>query len=149
MLITNHVLAGAVIGALSTSNRSAFTSGLVSHFALDAAPHWGTPDHDRFLTVAVIDGLIGATVMGAIALLAPKEKRSRVRAGMVGAVLPDMDKPSKQFFGTSPFPKPIDAFHARIQIESEHQMCQEVLVGSLLSAVAVGVLRDRMSNRRG
>lgn len=148
MLITNHVLAGAVIGALSASTRSAFASGLVSHFALDAVPHWGTTDHGRFLRVAVVDGLLGASVMGAIAVLAPKEKRSRVRAGMVGAVLPDLDKPSRLFFGTSPFPKPVDTFHARIQVESPHKMGQEVLVGSLLSAAAVGVLREQMSTRR-
>ena len=41
MLITNHVLAGAVVGALSTSKRSAAAAGVASHFVLDAGAALG------------------------------------------------------------------------------------------------------------
>lgn len=149
MLVTNHVLAGAIIGALSPSETSAFTAGVVSHFALDAVPHWGgNVTYRTYLTYAVVDGLLGATVMGAIALGAPKDKRSRVIAGMFGAVGPDLNKPSTLFFGRSPFPKWVDRLHAKVQLESPDKTGQEVLVASVLGAVAAGVLRSRVSTRR-
>src|ERR1700749_2472794 len=44
MLVTNHVLSGAVIGAASRRVLPAFALGVLSHFALDAVPHWGKWD---------------------------------------------------------------------------------------------------------
>ena len=41
MLVTNHVLSGAVIGAAVRRPVPAFALGVASHFALDAVPHWG------------------------------------------------------------------------------------------------------------
>ena len=41
MLVTNHVLSGAAIGAAVRRPVPAFLLGVASHFALDAAPHWG------------------------------------------------------------------------------------------------------------
>ena len=41
MLLTNHVLSGALIGALTRRPLPAFAAGVASHFALDAVPHWG------------------------------------------------------------------------------------------------------------
>ena len=64
MLITNHVLAGALVGLASPGPVSAFGVGVVSHFAMDVVPHWGDPDHEAFLRVAYVDGLVGlATVV--------------------------------------------------------------------------------------
>ena len=45
MLITNHVLSGAVVGLTSPDALSAFRRGFVSHFVLDAVPH--LPDLDK------------------------------------------------------------------------------------------------------
>ena len=36
MLVTNHVLSGALIGAAARTPVRAFTLGVVSHFVLDA-----------------------------------------------------------------------------------------------------------------
>ena len=66
MLVTNHVLSGAVIGAATRRVVPSFALGVLSHFALDAIPHWGNWDgRPTFMEVAVLDGLDGLAVMGA------------------------------------------------------------------------------------
>ena len=136
MLITNHVVAGAVIGSVVPSPSGAFALGVASHFAMDAMPHWGHPDHSMFLKVAVVDGLFGLATMTAIARAAAPERRAAVVAGMLGACLPDADKPSILFFGSSPFPAWVDAVHKRIQNEAHERMPYEAVggvVGSFLT----------------
>lgn len=142
MLVTNHVLAGAVIGA-ATPRRpgSAFALGVLSHFALDAAPHWGKwTGRPTFMEVAVPDGLVGVAVMGAMTALAPRDRRLAVLAGMAGAALPDLDKPSVVFFGCSPFPRAWDLFHMRIQDEAPHRFKYELAAAALFGAAAAGLL---------
>ena len=129
MLVTNHVLAGALLGAASPGPASAFAAGFVSHFAMDVVPHWGADA--IFLQVAVPDGLVGATTMAAL-FRAARGRRLRVAAGMAGAVLPDLDKPSNLFFGFSPFPERFDRFHGRIQTESARRLPQEFVVAAAL-----------------
>src|ERR1700759_3787364 len=90
MLVTNHVLSGAVIGAVTRRPGRAFALGVVSHFALDAVPHWGKwVGRPHFMEVAVPDGLTGLAVMGAMTALAPPESRASVLAGTAGGALPD------------------------------------------------------------
>ncbi len=140
MLVTNHVLSGAVLGHLLPTPVAAFAAGVASHLALDAVPHWGVPRPIReVLHVAVPDGLIGAGTMAVVTAASAPDRRARVLAGMAGAALLDMDKPSLLFFGRSPFPRPVDAFHQRVQHESPRRMPQEVLVG-LAGAVLVAAL---------
>jgi hypothetical protein len=142
MLVTNHVLSGAVIGAASRRRpASAFVLGVLSHFALDAVPHWGKwHDRFRFMQVAVPDGLTGLAVMGAITAIAPRDARPAVFAGMAGAALPDLDKPSIVFFGRSPWPRVVDAFHMRIQDEAPHRLKYEIAAAALFGAAAAGLL---------
>jgi len=140
MLVTNHVLSGAVIGAAVRRPLPAFALGVASHFALDAAPHWGKFGNGRrYLRVAVSDGLAGLAVMAAMTALGPRGRRAAVLAGMAGAALPDLDKPSRLFFGRSPFPLPVDRFHQRIQRESAHGIRTE-LRAALAMVLAVRVL---------
>ena len=136
MLITNHVVAGAVIGTVVPSPTGAFALGVTSHFAMDAMPHWGHPDHSMFLKVAVVDGLFGLATMTAIARAASPECRATVVAGMLGACLPDADKPSLLFLGRSPFPRWFDAFHERIQNEAHERMPYEAVGGVVGSFLA-------------
>ena len=66
MLLTNHVVSGALIGALARRPLPAFAAGVASHFVLDAVPHWGDwGSRRRFLRVAVADGLVSLAVAGA------------------------------------------------------------------------------------
>ncbi len=136
MLITNHVVAGAVVGALAPGPVSAFAVGVASHLAMDALPHWGHPDYDVFLKVAVVDGLVGLATMATLARAASPERRVAVVAGMLGSCFPDADKPCTLFFGGSPFPGWVDEVHKRIQNEARERMPFEA-VGGLVGAVVV------------
>jgi hypothetical protein len=150
VLLTNHVLSGALIGALARRPGSAFAVGVASHFALDAVPHWGDWASTRhFLRVAVPDGLISLATMGAIAALAPAERRAAVVAGMVGATLPDIDKPTKLWFGWSPWPRPVDEFHRRIQPEAARRAHIELLAAGVFAAAALAALRRQRSAPAG
>jgi hypothetical protein len=144
MLVTNHVLSGAVIGAVVKRPSAAFTLGVVSHFALDTVPHWGNwGSHRGFMRVAVPDGLTGLAAIAAFAAVAPAERRLAVLAGMAGAALPDLDKPSVVWFGRSPFPRVVDKFHTSIQHEAKHRAGRELAAAAVLGAAALVLLRKR------
>jgi hypothetical protein len=148
MLVTNHVLTGVVIGAAVRRPAPAFAPGVASHFALDAAPHWGKfGSGRRYLRVAVSDGLAGLAVMGATTALAPRGSRVAVLAGMAGAALPDLDKPSRLFFGRSPFPPAVDRFHTRIQHEESRRAHYEATAAVIFGLVALALLRGRERKR--
>jgi hypothetical protein len=141
VLVTNHVLAGALIGNLAPGPVSAFAVGVASHFAMDALPHWGGYEIRDVLHIAVVDGLVGASILLLVARATPRARRSRVVTGMLGAAFPDTDKPWDLFVGGSPFPAGFDRFHAGIQTESRRRMPQEVLVGSTLGLAVRRVTR--------
>jgi hypothetical protein len=148
MLVTNHVLSGALVGALADDPAAALPLGVASHFALDAAPHWGDWDSkERFLRVAVADGLIGLGVMAGVTALTPRARRASVLAGMVGAALPDLDKPARLFFGRSPFPRRFDAFHSRIQDEAPGRFYSHELRGGAMFAAALAACTLLARNR--
>ena len=117
MLITNHVLQGAVIGALAPGPVSAFVAGVASHYAADSVPHFGVVEYDDFVPIAVVDGLVGLSVMTWLTRRATA-RRGTVLAGMLGACAPDSEKPTKLFFSFSPFPAALDRWHGAIQDES-------------------------------
>ena len=137
MLVTNHVLAGALLGHVAAGPVSALALGVASHFVMDAVPHWGGYELRDVLHIAVADGLVGATLLVLVAGATPRERRTKVVAGILGAALPDSDKPWDLFVGGSPFPRRFDRFHAGIQTESSRRMPQELVVGATL-ALAVG-----------
>ncbi len=142
MLLTNHVLSGALIGALSRRPLPAFAAGVTSHFVLDVIPHWGKwGSQRRFLRVAVPDGLISLATIGALAALAPPDRRVAVVAGMAGAALPDIDKPAILWFGRSPFPGAVDRFHSRIQHEAPGRAHLELLAAGAFACAALVMLR--------
>jgi hypothetical protein len=143
MLVTNHVLSGAVLGSLIASPPAAFVAGVASHFALDALPHWGVAEGEDFLEVAVRDGLSGLAAIGVLAALSAPDRRWPVLFGMAGAAFPDLDKPALLFFGRSPFPAYVDRFHSVIQREAPHRMRHEVVVGVVGAALAAGLVRRR------
>jgi hypothetical protein len=149
MLVTNHVLSGALLGAAVRNPWLALPLGVASHFALDATPHWGQWNDDtHFMRVAVIDGLTGLAAMGAAARAAGPGERAAVVAGMVGAALPDLDKPTRVFLGFSPFPAKVDAFHARVQDEAPHRFRSHELTAAALFAVGFAALALRGRERR-
>jgi hypothetical protein len=151
VLLTNHVLSGALIGALARRPLPAFALGVASHFALDALPHWGKwGSRRRFLRVAVPDGLVSLAAMAALAALSPSDRRAAVLAGMSGAALPDIDKPSTLWFGRSPFPSAVKRFHHGIQREAPDRSHVELLAAGVLAAAALAAVRgSRARGARG
>jgi hypothetical protein len=145
MLVTNHVLSGALIGASARGPGQAFALGVASHFALDAVPHWGDwRNRQHFLHVAVRDGLAGLAVMATVTAVAPAGRRLTVLAGMAGAALPDIDKPCKIVFGRSPWPRFVDRFHAGIQRESLDRQPVEAAAATVFGGAALtALLRHR------
>lgn len=144
MLVTNHVLSGAAIGAVARGPAQAFALGVASHFVLDAVPHWGDwRDREHFLYVAKRDGLGGLAVMGAMTAAAPAERRLTVLAGMAGAAFPDLEKPCRVWFGFSPFPRAVNRFHAMIQSEALSRVPVEVVAGVTFTSAALALLRKR------
>ncbi len=142
MLLTNHVLSGALIGALARRPLPAFAAGVASHFVLDTVPHWGKWGSQReFLRVAVPDGLVSLATMAAFAVASPSDRRLAVLAGMTGAALPDLDKPANLWFGWSPFPGAVDRFHSRIQHEAPHRGYLELSVAGVFAVAALAALR--------
>lgn len=142
MLVTNHVLSGALIGALAKRPAAAFASGVGSHFVLDSLPHWGKwRDKRAFLRVAVPDGLTGLATMAAVTALAPPDRRVAVVAGMAGAALPDIDKPWRLVFGRSPWPGAVDRFHSRIQREASRRAHYELAAAAIFGGAAIVALR--------
>lgn len=127
------------MGAFSPGPVAALAAGVVSHGVLDVVPHWG--NDAIFLRVAVVDGLVGLTSMALIARSSPPARRATVLAGMLGACAPDADKPSRLFFGRSPFPARVDDFHIRIQHESPRRLAQEFVVASVGALLVRRVLR--------
>lgn len=140
MLITNHVLSGAVVGALSPDTVSAVTRGFVSHFALDALPHFGVDD-EHLMKVAVPDGLVGLAAIYAVVQATPRDRLLPVLGGIFGACLPDIDKPARQFFGQSPFPRWFDRAHSAIQPEASHRMPVELATAAVCSAALAVLFR--------
>jgi hypothetical protein len=144
VLLTNHVASGALIGALTGRPLPAFAAGVASHFALDAAPHWGQwGSRRRFLRVATADGLASLAAIGAFAAASPADRRLAVVAGMAGAVLPDLDKPAVMWLGRSPFPRAVNQFHGRIQHEAPGRLGYELLAAAGFAAAALLVIRRR------
>ena len=138
MLVTSHVLSGALIGVVARKPVRAFAVGVISHFVLDALPHWG--DKERFMRVAAPDGLAGLAVIGIVTAAAPAERRMAVMAGMAGAAAPDLDKPSRLWFGRSPWPDAVDRFHSAIQNEAPDRFRRELATMGVLAAVGLVTL---------
>jgi hypothetical protein len=147
VLVTNHVLVGALLGAAIGHPAPAVVAGIASHPVLDTLPHWGHPaSRAEFLTVAVVDGLCGLAVVAGTAVLAPPSRRAAAVAGALGGALPDLDKPWKEVFGGSPFPRAFDRFHMRIQNEDHGRMYVDVLTAAALAALG-SALAHRLSAR--
>jgi hypothetical protein len=152
VFVTNHVLSGALIGRrLAGRPVTAFAVGVASHLLLDATPHWGCRrGDDAFLAVAKRDGVLGLATMATAAFYADRSTRVSTLAGMAGAVLLDLDKPSLYFFGRNPLAGPIQRFHEKIQNESPYGMRIELGFGLVTAATqAVTTAAARRRGREG
>jgi hypothetical protein len=91
----------------------------------------------------VRDGLTGLAAMAVMTAIAPPSARAAVFAGMAGAALPDLEKPSVIYLGRSPFPRLVDEFHGAIQNEAPGRAHYEVGAAIAFAATALALLRGR------
>ena len=140
MFITNHVLAGALIGR-ALPPVPAVAAGFVSHLAMDNLPHYGAGGGPLHLPTARKDGVLGLAGIAFCTALTPAEKRPAVLAGIFGACLPDTDKLGEYFVGRSPWPPAFDRFHKRIQRESLNRLPIEVVAATSMVLAATRLLR--------
>jgi hypothetical protein len=140
VFITNHVLAGALIGSRLPAP-SAVAAGFLSHLAMDNLPHFGYGGGPLHLPTARRDGVLGLAGIALTAAVAPARRRPAVLAGILGACLPDTDKLGEHFVGRSPWPAAFDRFHKRIQREAPHRLPIEVGTGAALLLAALWQIR--------
>jgi hypothetical protein len=149
MLITTHVLSGALLGRAAGRPLPALLLGAASHLALDRLPHWGRgqgwPPQDLDgdeMRVAVVDGLVGLALIALVLAVAPARTRPQVVAGIVGACAPDLDKPARRYLGGSPWPERFDRLHAELQVgvESPDLLRQDAAVAAAGTGLALGAL---------
>ena len=92
MIITPHMLVGAAIGAHCDNIWAAFCFGLISHYLLDALPHWdylkrvkiSNPDH---LKKIGLDFILGGLLVLFLTWSSPQKFFILVALG--AALLPD------------------------------------------------------------
>ena len=149
MLISTHVLSGALLGRALGRPLPALVLGVGSHLALDSLPHWGhsggwppRPLDDETYRVAVVDGLTGLGLVAAVMRVVAPRSRAAVLAGIVGACLPDLDKPGRQFFGRSPWPAAFDRMHACMQVDVENpdRLAADATIAAALAVATLALL---------
>lgn len=91
---SNHVVAGALIATVVQQPVAAIPLAFLSHFVLDALPHYGDTDQRSWLNrhfsyVLIIDGLITTIFLMSILILQPSGWLVMIIAGLV-AVSPDL-----------------------------------------------------------
>lgn len=115
MVITPHLLAGAVVGVNSPGLFSAFILGLLSHYILDFIPHW---DYINYIDLRRKDHLIKIFfdfVLGLFPVLVLTSFNFSLVlwAALFASLLPDFLEVGYNNLGFK-FLKPISLFHERI-----------------------------------
>lgn len=90
MTATNHVLAGAVIAAAVHQPAIALPLAFLSHFLLDALPHYGDREDParalaRLKWVLPVDSAVALAVLLSLVLLGPLHWQIVVLGGVLGA----------------------------------------------------------------
>lgn len=149
---TNHFLTGAGIGLYIANPVVAIPTAFVSHFVLDALPHFGSPwdeelgrrvKHRLFASVIKVDTIISLAIISYFA----SQQLWLPLACMFAAMLPDFIWVYKfifkeQFGKLPPAPKSrLSQFHKDIQQYERHWgLTIEGVVAVILSIVVWGLL---------
>lgn len=99
MILLTHAVTGAAVGQLTGNPILAFVTGFVSHFLLDAIPHWDYPFSEEAvrsgrlprqdLVKIAIDGTVGMLGVIVVQFFFPSLLFWPMLAGAIGAMLPD------------------------------------------------------------
>lgn len=87
MTATNHVLTGALIGLTIHQPVIAIVVALISHFVLDAVPHYGDEDHvhRHFKIVLICDMLLASGCLVVLFVLQPVNWQLAIVCGITAA----------------------------------------------------------------
>ncbi len=91
MTATNHVLTGALVGLTIHQPFATIPIALLSHFALDALPHYGAKNHTgrHFKVVLLGDTTIASILLLVLIILQPAHWLLAVLCG-IAAASPDL-----------------------------------------------------------
>jgi hypothetical protein len=136
MLSTPHLLVGAAIARSIPNPAIALPAAFLSHFVLDATPHWdGSPQapySKKVIGGAVLDYLFGSVLI--LLLTAGDPRQSTVVLGAFFATLPDFIMVLTRHFPTRindwPGLRHFNKYHSHSQVNVRFAQ-------GLLSAVAV------------
>jgi hypothetical protein len=148
MLATTHVAVGALVASTMPSTVlggvAGFLVGLGTHLALDTVPHWGSDDPDSFLRVAKVDGItllvVGILISVAFYTSGGRSAAAVGVATMFGALLFDLDKPFRHFFGIEIWPAKMSWFLGRIQFERTYLWPVDCLTASVALILVCSIL---------
>ncbi len=121
MLLASHAIIGAASGSLSGGVATSFVIGTISHFAIDAIPHYDTTDNGKYtlrqILLIAIDAAIGISVLF---FLLNQTHKSNIYLlwGALGGIFPDLvfNLPIiKNVAEKLPVLKNIALFHQKIQ----------------------------------
>jgi hypothetical protein len=163
MILSTHAVVGAAIASLIPGHPAlAFVSGMVSHFVIDAIPHWDYPLHSISITAGTrcravtlnwwllgdlgfiaLDACVGLTV--AIWLYASPASISAVLLGALGAILPDPLQFAQKVYPCAPL-RILHRFH--VWIHSKRKLGWAIGVTSQLSSSCWWSRRRRHCARR-
>ena len=120
MTATNHVLSGAIIGMTISSPIVAIPLALMSHFVLDALPHYGNKNHTGrlFLAVLIADAATAGIFLLSLIIQQPASWQLAVFCGITAASPDLMWMPGwiREMRGQPRLrPGPIRRFHKNIQ----------------------------------
>ena len=121
MTATNHTLTGAVIGALIPIPILAIPVAFLSHFVLDALPHFDDNSghtNKMFLYYLAADCGFAASILLSLMILQPENWALMVACGIASASPDLMWFPMwlKEISGKKPNPMgPVRRFHSKIQ----------------------------------
>jgi hypothetical protein len=93
MLMVNHALTGAVLGLTIRNPAMLAPAAVLSHFVLDAIPHFGHHESSlkstRWRITGLVDGLVTALAV-TVALLIWPQYTNHIMLGVGFAILPDL-----------------------------------------------------------
>ena len=110
MLLTNHVLSGALIGARPATRCPRSRPGWPRTSSWTRCRTGATGAASASSCGWRADGRVSLAIMGTLTAASPPGRRAAVLAGHGRGALPDADKPTTVWFGGSPFPAAVDRF---------------------------------------
>ena len=135
MILATHAVVGAAIASLIPDHPlGAFLAGVVSHFAIDAIPHWDYPLRSMFrgadkgaalaldrglvidFSLIALDGFVGLVL--AIWLFATPATMLTIMMGIFGGMLPDPLQFAHRLYPHEPL-RSLQRFHAWVHSKTK------------------------------